>query len=674
MGFGLALATGVGAAAGCSAESESDDEETEDELVISSLEDAPIRVPAAGTTLVELGQPSLMAALEGRGLHLAAHFGSNESLANDRLVQRSRLMRFIADDVAADLDAQRTRDPKVGTQVAHGVTRILDKGWLTASYARFELTAVVNRLDRLAVSGSSSCGEVRFLYRLAYSRPSASAASVSYSRLPLVLNVVYDVPRTAGIDECVRTAKAWTVPPAAVDADKYVAYLANEVLALPRLRLRQVELNAQVLRVPSESKTDMGGVAEYALRVYGLDGEAPRHLPLENTPDVTRIVADPALKDELAAYLAAHVDEIDLGTLKLPEKFLATKVSAFSTFGSARMVNKPFSRLFYDAGKKSAPSLAVDLSRATYLKSLPGLLARLDDMTCNGCHQGGRSVAGFHSLGEDSVARSHPLNVMRVSRSPHLLDELARRTAFVRRLAEGVEPSPMRPVSFAPSVGLAKRGAPCSMPSSTSAFAQPIACESGLVCTSIAQNPQVPVELGQCLPPLRSDGKTYSTEFAGLPCARGEIRDDAADPRRDAISTTNFACPAPSGGGAGAGYTCRPAAIGVPGGLCTSLCASGNVARDGAHEVCGYAGGKEFDECANRNDFSKCLVGAIQSGLREACDETTPCREDWICQRFIKARSSPPEAPADGRGYCVPTYFLFQVRADGHPNPSATAR
>jgi len=38
-------------------------------------------------------------------------------------------------------------------------------------------------------------------------------------------------------------------------------------------------------------------------------------------------------------------------------------------------------------------------------------------------------------------------------------------------------------------------------------------------------------------------------------------------------------------------------------------------------------------------------------------DQKTPCRDDYIC-----AESFVPE-----RGVCVPPYFLFQFRVDGHP-------
>ena len=443
----LALAV----AGGCSADPP-EEGESDDAVVLTQSVDAPIVVPAVGTTLVELSQPTLVQSLEARGLGFGVHFGERGTPNNDSLASRSPFYRFIADDLSADLDAQRARDPRLKTQVANGVTRILDKGWMRASYARFELTGVMNRLDRLAQSGPNSCGEVRFLYRLSYRHAKQDPADVSYSRLPVVFNVVYDVPRQGrGLEECARAATAWQVPATVKDETTYLDWLTREVAAPERLRLKQIELDAQVLRVPSESKVDLAGVAEYAFRVYALEGGVPTLRPLENQVDVERIAADPALKTELAMFLRSHVREVDLGTVLIPEKFLAKKVSAFSTFGSARAANKPFTRLFWDATNKRAPALGEDVlgpSSTQYVSSVAGFIARLDDLTCTGCHQGGRGVAGFHFLGEDSLAQSHLLNVARIGKSPHLLTDLERRRTFVATLARGAEPSPFRPVSF----------------------------------------------------------------------------------------------------------------------------------------------------------------------------------------------------------------------------------
>ena len=39
-----------------------------------------------------------------------------------------------------------------------------------------------------------------------------------------------------------------------------------------------------------------------------------------------------------------------------------------------------------------------------------------------------------------------------------------------------------------------------------------------------------------------------------------------------------------------------------------------------------------------------------------ACDVDSPCRDDYICARS-----------GSERGVCLPPYFLFQLRVDGHP-------
>jgi hypothetical protein len=150
----------VGVALGCSPEPAVDDA-MDDSLTAGT--DAPVVVPRAGTLLLELSQPSLMTALEARGYHVGTHLGAPTSGTNADLAGSSALYGALATDLAADLDAYRANDPKLVTEVSSGTTRILDKGWLRASYAFFELTGVVNRADRLA---SASCGELRFLYRL----------------------------------------------------------------------------------------------------------------------------------------------------------------------------------------------------------------------------------------------------------------------------------------------------------------------------------------------------------------------------------------------------------------------------------------------------------------------------------------------------------------------------
>ena len=89
-------------------------------------------------------------------------------------------------------------------------------------------------------------------------------------------------------------------------------------------------------------------------------------------------------------------------------------------------------------------------------------------------------------------------------------------------------------------------------------------------------------------------------------------------------------------------------------------------------EICGFAGGRAFDICVATNDFAGCLGASIVRGMRATCSAERLCREDFMCQAL------PPDLPQVGRvaglGYCSPTYFLFQMRLDGHPDVSALGR
>jgi hypothetical protein len=82
--------------------------------------------------------------------------------------------------------------------------------------------------------------------------------------------------------------------------------------------------------------------------------------------------------------------------------------------------------------------------------------------------------------------------------------------------------------------------------------------------------------------------------------------------------------------------------------------------------------------------------------MLDTCSPSRTCREDYICQKFpaydkISARnygntkngrrtnlSSPDKINGAAIralhqaeiGFCVPTYFLFNMRLDGHPSPA----
>jgi hypothetical protein len=85
-------------------------------------------------------------------------------------------------------------------------------------------------------------------------------------------------------------------------------------------------------------------------------------------------------------------------------------------------------------------------------------------------------------------------------------------------------------------------------------------------------------------------------------------------------------------------------------------------------------GGAKFDLCVE-GDFHECLDQIIGRGMVASCSIEHPCREDAICQALPWQLSSVPstagQAVAEaGVGFCTPTYFLFQLRLDGHPQPT----
>jgi hypothetical protein len=62
-----------------------------------------------------------------------------------------------------------------------------------------------------------------------------------------------------------------------------------------------------------------------------------------------------------------------------------------------------------------------------------------------------------------------------------------------------------------------------------------------------------------------------------------------------------------------------------------------------------------FNACLGRgNSFLSCIRGNVQPAGLRACDEQNPCRDDYVCARTKSC------------GACLPPYFVFQLRVDGH--------
>jgi hypothetical protein len=85
---------------------------------------------------------------------------------------------------------------------------------------------------------------------------------------------------------------------------------------------------------------------------------------------------------------------------------------------------------------------------------------------------------------------------------------------------------------------------------------------------------------------------------------------------------------------------------------------SGGCGELDASEVCGgIALLTEFNTCLGAGTpFERCVLDNTRPGRLQRCSEAVPCRDDYVCARL-----------PSGEGGCIPPYFLFQLRVDGHP-------
>jgi hypothetical protein len=114
-------------------------------------------------------------------------------------------------------------------------------------------------------------------------------------------------------------------------------------------------------------------------------------------------------------------------------------------------------------------------------------------------------------------------------------------------------------------------------------------------------------------------------------------------------------------------------------------------------EICANRGGEGFDNCAASNGAGSCLEKIVRRDVLDTCYPGHFCREDFICQKIpdyhlIDNKYYQRKAATGGKhnlgdsgkinqkalnslresnnvGFCTPTYFLFNMRVDGHPDP-----
>ncbi|MFO7566985.1 MAG: hypothetical protein R6X02_30350 [Enhygromyxa sp.] len=590
--------------------------------------------------LLLIDDPVTLTALEREhGLGLAALLHGGEATATGdygpgplqaiAASLRARLAADRAEDPGAG-EAKRSaapRGPVVRSRTGVGlryVHRQFDLSWLSSPDTRFELIGVVNRMDR-QVFAPERFGETRLIYRLAYTR-TQRGVSVD-SRLPMTINVVF----WQRGDQADRRAiqSRWQAEPELAGAE-LAAWLRADGHALASAQLdpgllKSVEIDVQTERWPSTIRPDMAGHAEYLLQVFRLREGSWEPSPLENTPDLRLLGRDAEARAALLEWLRApeQREALDHGTLVVPDRFLASSATSVTPRGFARLANRPWSQLF-----SPADFADYDFAGQATVRSPAALLRRLDGLSCQGCHES-RSIAGFHLLGAERDP-DKAVDALAVFTSPHLEGELERRAVWHAAVQRGEPASEARPLSEHER----KRGAwgtHCGL--GDPGFAD-WTCDEGLVCTRLADP-----ELGTCLEP--------GPALVGGVCEVGEIR-ARADHHKDRITKVEQR-PCADGG------ACNTNRVGFPEGMCAFACDSEAGGPDGA---CGVIPNlRSFNDClAARQPFVQCIEKAGFPAQMRSCSVDAPCRNDYICARS-----------GSDAGVCLPPYFLFQLRVDGHP-------
>lgn len=577
---------------------------------------SPLADPTPSRPTLLITDPRVLRELEEHGLTPEALFGAEPGARGNGVLSRLELFAPLVDELRLETKRAARADPMAGVDVARFSHRLFDVRFLSLPEAHFALAGIVNRPDRAAFD-SSSCGETRLIYRLAYALDAERA-----SKLPMTLGIEFKVPRPPS--GCREAAARW-LDPATVDPLARAAWLrsARGPLAPALLQLQnataRVVVNVQLVRWPATVRPDLGGHAEYLLRSFR-PGVNDRLEPerLENTIDPSDFLAA-GRQQALVNAIAEDRARIDAGTPLLPAALLTSRALSVTPRGLHRLSNRPFS-----AALPARLLATQEFSGSRFVKSNVGLLRRLDQLSCPGCHQA-RSIAGFHLLGE-GAADAPPENALAIAVSPHVTADLPRRLRIAEQMLSGEDPDYSAPLAERPSSDGGYGQACALLPDPSFAGWD---CAAGLHCSSIEANVGDPI--GQCLPAELQVGDA---------CERGGVAQDRHR-LRDRMRRVNVeSCPQ---------MICNRSGVGFPGGMCTAPC-NDPAARCGAIAIL-----DPFNACLARGDsFLSCIRGNVQPAGLRACDAQNPCRDDYVCARTAQG------------GACLPPYFVFQLRVDGH--------
>ena len=230
--------------------------------------------------VLDVQDPAVMSALEQKGFGLAAVLRTERRpRTSGPLTRAAAPTGRLPTPSAADVRALR-QEMKQNGRTLHEVTdqnvgRIIDLRWLQSPLASFRLAGVVNRLDRrdfadLARRSRLRRGSPDLPARLSlHARrhaPTRRAAVQSQRRVRRRPQGTMPRAGTSPAPGCRRpTSPACGSRPSGCVAGP---------LDRARLTLKQIEVNAQVVRFPSGMETEFGGQAVYLMRIF--DGAALR--------------------------------------------------------------------------------------------------------------------------------------------------------------------------------------------------------------------------------------------------------------------------------------------------------------------------------------------------------------------------------------------------------------
>ncbi len=552
--------------------------------------------------------------------------------------------------------------------------RMFDIRFLKEDRAVLSLIGVVNRMDQ-GYKNSATCGETRLIYRLAYSveLPSDQGPKRVSSRLPMTVNLILNARPANSSLSCADIARRWkNININGLSVTQAVDSLFSDEGPLsPELRdrslIKQLEINLQLSRKAAAVSPDFGGHAVYLLKVYGWNAQQQTFSPILLDNQVDRQKSEAFFTWLLApANLQQNLTQLDQGTLRIPETFLAPRAYSIAPGGLGRAQNHVLFNTLSDDKIQTALSQWHPPSPRNIL-SVDGFKRRLTDMSCTGCHQT-RAIGGFHFMGQDpyrwnpdnsSFSGLYPGNAVIVPASAHFFADLERR----RRIVDAI--SLEQPVDYASGFSSKPDGSNSRLYTNWGAHCyvghdpsfKQWTCSAQYQCLQLHQSPLAP-GMGVCVSKtLKEIGDPTET---GRITLTGRTWYSDAYNRQQTFSLPNDKDYVNSPQSAQSGSKTG----GFPGGSIRTKTCDPTVMSRHPEALCGAlpAAKSGFNACLTdpKQSFKDCIDEySTGVGLR-GCSRRNPCRDDYICAEPLNSKDQ-------DAGVCVPPYFLFQFRVDGHP-------